>query len=91
MSNDMLSLEASMPINTTDAQRRFYTDAIGTGVERSMIDEVCAFATSARTHERFVQYAEIRFVYEMLLMEGGFEKVLTLVDSWVNVRRLFVC
>ncbi|KAK6421571.1 hypothetical protein LTR95_016793 [Oleoguttula sp. CCFEE 5521] len=65
-------------------QCRSYTSAIGSGVERAMIEDVRNFAQSARTHERFVQYAEIRFVYEMLLMEGGFDKILALVNSWVE-------
>ena len=70
---------------TADEQHRLYADAIGIGVERSVVDHVCNFASSAQTHDRFLQYTEIRFVYEMLLMEGGREKVLALVDSWVDV------
>lgn len=72
--------------SAADEQRRLHENAIGRGADDSTIQELRTFAQCAPVHERFEQYAEIRFVYEMLSMTDGFTKVSALLDSWVNVR-----
>ena len=84
------ALVSGETLQAVEKQCLVHAEAIGRGVERSIIDEVRTFAKSARIHDRFVQYAEIRFVYEMLLMEGARDKVSALVDSWVHVREVHI-
>lgn len=89
MNDERLELDTALPI--FDKQCQAYGEVIAIGSERSLIEEVRGLASSGRTHDRFLQYAEIRFVYEMLLMDGGRETVLALVDDWVNVRNPVIC
>ena len=80
-----ISLLSDEAVGIANEQCHRYTSATGSGVDQASIEDVRAFAQSARTHDHFLQYAEIRFVYEMLRMEGGLEKVSALVNSWVEV------
>lgn len=72
--------------HSANQQRFTYSHAIGNGSDKSTIEELRTFAERAPVHPRFEQYAEIRFVYEMLSMAGSVTKVSALVDAWVNVR-----
>ena len=69
-----------------ESQSLRYQHAIGRGLPKAMVEDLCRLAESSSTREIYTKYSEFRFVYEMLSTVHRRDEVLRCVNAWVEVR-----